>query len=99
MMNVGPKEIAAFKTALAKLSPEGIRRRLDTGVIARQWKRDLAEDEFERREREADPNSETSQRTARNEKRKSRSVSMQVWTILALLILGVLGVTVMAVFK
>jgi len=98
-MNIGPKELAAFKTALAKLSPEGIRRRLDTGVIAREWKRDIAEAEFERREHEADPSSEKSQREAKNARRRSRSVSIQVWTILALLIAGVLGVTVMSVFK
>jgi hypothetical protein len=97
-MDASPQEVAKFKAALAKLSPEGIRKRLDTSVIARAWKRDIAEAEFARREHEAEPDSAKSQLAARNEKRKSRSVSLRVWTILVLLIVGVLGLTVKYVF-
>ena len=49
-----PAETKAFKAKLKSLSLQAIRKQLDTGIISRKWKRDLAEAEFTRRDEEDD---------------------------------------------
>ena len=49
-----PADAKAFKTKLKSLSLQAIRKQLDTGIISRKWKRDLAEAEVARRDEEED---------------------------------------------
>jgi hypothetical protein len=49
-----PADAKAFKAKLKALSLPAIRKQLDSGIISRKWKRDLAEAEFDRRDEEED---------------------------------------------
>ena len=48
-MSIDPDELAKYNAALSHTPTDVIQKRLDDDVIARQWKRDLAEKEIARR--------------------------------------------------
>lgn len=76
-----PEEVTRFKDALAKLSSAQIRQRLDGSVIIRAWKRDLAEAEDGRREREAEAAEARSLSRASDRRRQRRAASWRVWAL------------------
>ncbi len=78
-MSEGPQEVAAFKAALSRTSTEEITKRLENGVIARPWKRELAEADVARRNAEKDaPSAENTP--------GRKSVKIKSWAITILLV-------------
>lgn len=82
-------EVAAFNKALSQTSTDVIIKRLDDNVIARAWKRDLAEAEVARRE--ATP-SATSKKSTSGGNPRHKSAVLKSWAVSVLLILFVLAV-------
>ena len=78
-MSEGPQEVAAFRAALSRTSTEEITKRLDDGVIARSWKRELAEADVARRNGEKDAQSA-------NKSLGQKSVKLKSWAITIVLI-------------
>lgn len=87
-MTVDPNEEARFKSALAKLTLDEIQQRLDGSIIARAWKRDLAEAEGSRRDRETGATDKRSQRVATNEELRKRNLSQRVWALVGIAIVA-----------
>ena len=92
-MAVDPNDVARFKNALAKLSLEDIRRRLDGSRIFRPWKRELAEAEAGRRERETLATQERSQLDAANEGLKRKNTSRRVWVLVGVAMVAAVALT------
>lgn len=82
------EEVAAFKKVLSQTSTDIIVKRLDDNVIARAWKRDLAEAEVERRESSPTPGSKKS---PANDSQRHKSAVLKSWGITILLIIGALA--------
>jgi len=78
-MSEDPQEVLAFKETLSRASTEEITKLLDDGVIARSWKRELAEADVARR------NSEKDAPSAKNTLGQ-KSVNLKSWAITILLI-------------
>ncbi len=78
-MSEDPQEVLEFKAALSRTSTEEITKRLENGVIARPWKRELAEADVARR---------NSERDAPSAKKTpgQKSVKLKSWAITILLI-------------
>ncbi|OEJ65966.1 hypothetical protein [Magnetovibrio blakemorei] len=82
------EEVAAFKKVLSHTSTEVILKRLDDNVIARAWKRDLAEAEVDRRESAAIPGSKKS---TSDGSQRHKSAVLKSWGISFLLIIVALA--------
>ena len=87
-MAIDPNDVARFKNALAKISLKDIRRRLDGNLIFRPWKRDLAEAEAGRRERETLATEERSHLDTANEGLERKDTSRRVWVLLGVAIVA-----------
>lgn len=84
-MAIEPNDVTRFKNALANASLKDIRRRLDESIIFRPWKRNLAEAEAGRRERESDATEERSQHDAEYDR---KDISRRVWIFVAFAIIA-----------
>jgi hypothetical protein len=91
-MAIDPNELARFKNALAKLSSEEIRRRLDGSLIIRPWKRGLAEAEDGRREQAAHATQTRSHLDAANERLRLKDLSRRVWALVGIAIAAAIAV-------
>ena len=99
-----PAETKAFKTKLKSLSLQAIRKQLDTGIISRKWKRDLAEAEFTRRdEEEDDARRDSDEReaagTTRSKKRNGSGVTRTINWIGGVLIAASILVILYAAYE
>ena len=84
-MSVDKKELASFRAALDRASTNVIIKRLNDNVIARLWKRDMAEAELERRKSMGDARDAAE---AVRAKQHHHSAILKGW-ILSLILLGV----------
>lgn len=84
-MSIDKKELASFRAALNRASTNVIIKRLNDNVIARLWKRDMAEAELERRKSVGDAREAAE---ALQAKQHHDSATLKGW-VLSLILLGV----------
>jgi hypothetical protein len=92
-MTVSPQEMSAFKAALQKSSTEAIQKNLDNNVIARDWKREIAEAEIERRTGMSGNASATTKSAPTNKLHKS--AVLKGWGVTILLIIAAMAGSLM----
>ncbi|MBF0247927.1 MAG: hypothetical protein HQL36_07640 [Alphaproteobacteria bacterium] len=84
-MSVDQKEVSAFKAALSRTLTKVIVKKLEENVIARSWKRELAEEEVARRNK---AESSRAVEEADQKYRRHFSAMWKGWGIAILLIVG-----------
>jgi len=95
-MTENKQEEASFRAALDRASSEVISKRLDDNVIARSWKRDMAEAELTRREAESVSRSTSD---AMQTKKRHNSATLKGWLLSIILLICALSGAVVFLMK
>lgn len=94
-----PGEKERFKDFLAKLSPAGIRRRLDRSVSIPGWKRKLAEAAFRRGREREQAREQSAGLEAATRRGKRRYVARRVWAGLGAVIVAGMALVAISLLR